>query len=127
MRECEADELSLAAGVKHLREGAVRQHDATVGRERDDSGGYGLNDRFELGPSRLQRQVQLGELCGGASSRGVSTLQVSSHGIETLNQLSKLFRGGLADTMRIVTIRDSLHRIGQGLDRSRDLFAQIER
>ena len=52
--EGEADEVALAAGVEHLGEGAVGEHDAAVGGEGDDAGGDGFDDGFELGAAGLQ-------------------------------------------------------------------------
>src|ERR1700679_1098181 len=42
--EIEPNELPLAAGVEHLREGAVSEHNAAIGRERYDAGGDGFYD-----------------------------------------------------------------------------------
>ena len=102
----------MAAGVEHLREGTVGEHDATIGRERYDAGGDGLDDGFQLSAALLKRGVELGELRGGALGCGVGAFEIGGHGVEALDQFSEFFGGRLADAMRVVTGSDGLHGVG---------------
>jgi hypothetical protein len=126
--EVEADELLLAAGVEHLGEGAVGQHDLQGGgRERDDAVGDGFDDGLELGAALLQRGVDLRELVGGAGGDGVGRFEIGGHRVEAGDKLAEFVRGGFGDAMRVVAVGDGLHGVGEGLHRAGDLLAEVER
>ena len=57
-----ADEVRLAAGLHHLRQRAVGQHDTALGVQCDNAVGDGLQHGLELGAARFQGGVGGGEL-----------------------------------------------------------------
>jgi len=86
--QAKADELLLAAGVQHLREGAVGEHDLARCGERDDAVGDGFDDGLEFGAALLQGSVDLRELGRGACGNGVHGFEVRGHRIEAGHKLA---------------------------------------
>ena len=69
-----ADEGRLAAGVEHLRQRAVRQHDAASRIQRGHAVGDGLEHGLQLAAASLQRRVGGGELQVGGLRRAAAVL-----------------------------------------------------
>ena len=122
-----ADEGRLAAGVEHLGERAVGQHNAAACIERGDAVGDGLQHGFQFAAACFERGVGGRELEGGTLDGVTAVLQLAGHAVEAAHQIAELFGGALRDAVGVVSGGDGLHGVGQRLHGLGHLLGEVER
>ncbi len=117
-----AVEGALAAGVHHLTESAVGEHDAAIGVERGDSIGDGFEHGFELAAAGLECGIGSAQLHGGVLDGAATAFEVRGHVIEAANEFAELFGCTLLYAVGVVSGGDGFHGIGESFNRLGDLL-----